>query len=663
MKYAPYRRAEALKATKRNHFPKRFLFLDTETTPRPITPKSWINCLKLGVAIYVELDKDANVKKRIIHQFKSVYEFLGIIAAHSQKKSRILCIGHNVAFDIEVLNLADIFTDLGCECDYPIRNGKTFLWRVELNRGSLLFLDTANYSATSLERLGEDIGIPKRKIDFDTCTDFQLLKYCLNDVKICEKFILEYIRFLLHNNMGEFKETIASQALTSYRYRFMKTAPVFHINDKVNEIEKYSYFGGRTEALRLGDLSGQTWYNLDVSSEYPAAMIKTKMPYQLIGVNSKIVSVAFKHHLDHAYLIVDCTVETELPVFPVRAKIRQSGGYLTIEILSNYAPNQNGYKIIYPVGTYRTWLHHSEFIYAYERDLIKEIHGYVVYRAEDLFIDYVKTLYELKAQYAELGNESFRYMTKILLNALYGKWAQEYHVTELIAEIPDKRVSVTYGYSDRGSFSFTEINWFGKVYRTYQTGLSTYSFPAIAGAITSNARMILWEYREIAGHENVVYSDTDSLLTNVNGYEALKSHIAKGKLGKLELKGSSERLIIYGNKDYEFGSKITHKGIPSKARETEPWQWEYMHFEGFNEWRNNGANRAPIMERVIKTRKSLYDKGLLCPNGLILPFRLERSVSVYEVPLPVSPQVFREFYAAILPVSSLIQGGSSLAVG
>lgn len=647
MIYAPYRRALPLKRTVRTSFPKRLLFIDTETKPQWIDDKSWHNTMYLGVAIYVELDHLANVIKRDVHTFYNAFDLLSIIADYTYSKTRLLIIGHNIAFDIEVLNLPEILSDLGCNHTYPIKNGKTFIWRVKTGRSNLLFIDTSNYSATSLKQMGKDIGLPKMDIDFENCADTELIAYCENDVMICELFILEYIRFMIENDMGEFKLTIASQALTAFRHRFMKVAPVFHLNDHINEIEKVSYLGGRTEALKIGKINEGTIYNLDVSSEYPAAMIATKIPYQLIGENTNPIFSAVNYHLNHNYIIVNCTIQTDLPVFPIRAEIRQTKTTLELKILNEYSPNQSGFKIIYPIGTYRTYLHQSEFIYALEHNLVKEIHSYVVYKADYLFNDYVHTIYDLKARYSEQGNKSFRHVAKILQNSLYGKWGQEYHVTQLIKTLPNRDVSVEYGYSQRHGFTFTDVNWFGQVFRTYQTGLSTYSFPAIAGCITSNARMILWKYRSIAGHENTYYGDTDSLFTNATGFNNLSPYIQPNTLGMLELKGQSDHLVIYGNKDYEFAQDTVHKGISPKAKQIEQWKWEYMDFEGFKRWRNSGGNHAPITEYTIKQRKGIYDKGIILTDGTILPYTLQEGLIAYSIPLAVLQENYLHLFQSI----------------
>lgn len=634
MKYAPYRREEPLSRLKKTSFPKEWLFIDTETKPMPITKTMRYNVFYLGVMIYVRLDKKANIIDREIIRFNRVTDVLLYLAEKLTKKKRIMVVGHNIAFDIEVMNLPKIFHELGCISTYPIRNGMTFIWRVQTGTGSLTFIDTANYATTSLKQIGKDLGHEKMEINFETCTDEELYIYCENDVYITQLFIMEYILFLLHENMGEFKTTIASQALTAYRHRFMSLSPVFHNNDAVNEIEKYSYFGGRTECFYIGKIPENVIYNLDVSSEYPAAMIASKLPYQMVNYNQHVIPALFDHHLKHNYMIVNCLIETSIPVYPMRAKITGRKDEIELQVISDYQTGLNNHKVIFPVGEFKTWLHQAEFIYALEHNHIKKIYGYVVYKSTDLFSDYVNTLYEYKKKYSQEGKSGFRYVTKILLNSLYGKWGQEYHDTQFIGNVPLNTDMITYGFNGKYGYNYTDINWFGKLYRTYQTGLSTYSFPAIAGAITSNARMILWQYIEKAGQENVYYTDTDSLFVNHIGYTHLKDYIKPDTLGSLEDKSHTDNCIIFGCKDYVFGADTVHKGIGKNAILDKDGKWHFDHFEGFNSWRNNGANLPPVTEEISKTRADYYDKGIMQEDASILPFVLSMHSNVLTIPLP-----------------------------
>jgi hypothetical protein len=105
------------------------------------------------------------------------------------------------------------------------------------------------------------------------------------------------------------------------------------------------------------------------------------------------------------------------------------------------------------------------------------------------------------------------------------------------------------------------------------------SCPAIAACVTSYARVLLREYQSIAGDSNWYYSDTDSIWTNLLGYQRLMSagHIKQDTLGKLSLKRVHDYLIVHGPKDYETPAGVTLKGVkPTLVQTPEGYVKQYV---------------------------------------------------------------------------------------
>jgi hypothetical protein len=90
------------------------------------------------------------------------------------------------------------------------------------------------------------------------------------------------------------------------------------------------------------------------------------------------------------------------------------------------------------------------------------------------------------------------------------------------------------------------------------------AFPAIAAGITDGGRDLLWRCWQEAGMENVVYSDTDSLIVNQCGFNKLQHRIGS-ELGKLKLEHALDYLIVHGAKDYESSVTVRHKGVSARA--------------------------------------------------------------------------------------------------
>lgn len=598
MKFYHKRMDGKLQPLKRGTVPKRYIFFDTETTV-PLKDNDIRDFkLVLGVLIYVELNKDLSIKRREVYRFTTISEFIELLDSYNRKKNTLHIFAHNIGFDVRVLNLFQEFNKLGYKSEPPIINEKAFIWRVRTESGNYLLLDTSNLGVHSVSNLGKDMGFSKLDIDLSTTSQEELYVYCQRDVEILEKFVLEYVTYINDNDLGAFKVTLASQAMAAFRTTFMYNAPVIHNNAEILKLERDSYHGGRVECFRLGKMAQDDYFYLDVNSMYPYAMLSDELPMELLGISRRNDTRALDLRLEKYYLIADVTIKTLVPAFPL---MRQG-------------------KLIFPIGTFRTVLSHSELSYAYKEGMIKSLHLVAQYRKSSVFDKYVNFFYDEKVKHTLSGNKSKRYITKLYLNALYGKFGQTQPVREHIGTIKYDGIVRVPSYSVVDDLHYQDICWFGEVYKEYRKGETSFSVPSLASAITANARMLLWMYIKQAGFKNVFYVDTDSIITNREGYHNLTQYIDETRIGSLKLETQSKNLAIYGNKDYVFGDSVKTKGIPSKAEKIGENAWEYLEFEGMLRYLNRGGSGTPRAAFKTKQRRITYNKGIVDASGNVSPF-------------------------------------------
>lgn len=589
-----------LKGLKGGIIPKRFLFFDTETTSP--TKDQTIDGFKLilGSAIFVELDKELDIKRRETYSFHSTDEFINILESYVRKKSVLYVFAHNIGFDVRVLNLPYEFNNRAYTSQPPIINENAFIWRVRSNNGSFIFLDTRNLGVRSVESLGKDMGFPKMSIDFETCTREYLQEYCNNDSAILEKFVLTYIRYINVHNMGSFKPTLASQAMAAYRTRFMTKPPVIHSNPEALRMERQSYHGGRVECFKLGEQPHRNHFYLDVNSMYPFAMMGNDLPIRLVAISHRCTIPLVQMRMKDYYVIADVTINTNEAVYPY---IKDT-------------------KLIFPIGIFRTILSHHELQYAIENNQVSKIHCSIQYEKGELFESYINFFYSEKTKYRLSFDKTHETISKLFLNSFYGKWGQQQPHRELMKKTDFKGVTRMPMYSVPLDLHFQEINWYGDIYNEWRQGETSFSCPVLASAITSKARMLLWMYVKQAGQENVLYVDTDSLIVTARGKNRLNRYCDETRLGSLKLEAQSQYFDIRGNKDYKFSSFNKHKGVPTKATKIDQNRWEYLEFEGFIRWMNRGAVGYPKGKFTTKTRKSEYNKGIVHSDKTITPFVL-----------------------------------------
>lgn len=601
-----YRKRGELSKHKGGSLPVNLLFWDTETfqnkdlndTERILFP------LKVGCATFVQLNQDMTIHRRKEYTYHTADEFIQIIESLVRSKTTLYCYAHHTAFDVMVMNLPHVFNAYGYETNLPSFKERLFIWDVKINNGKVTFLDTSQFGVFSVEKLGFDMGFDKLTIDFSSCTMDELITYCRRDVDILEKFVLSYLTFLKTHNLGGFAVTIASQSLRAFRTRFMHTPPFIHKHPEATQLERDAYYGGRTECFFIGRLPEDDYYGLDVNSMYPYAMKEYYLPKQLIrygeDTTAKFIDVWVNRPDDETYLIADVDLNTKTNLYP---KVFNS-------------------KLVFPIGRFRCFLHHHELREAVNNGEIEKVHRVAIYEPAKIFDSYVDFFYELKQKYTLEDNVTWRMISKLFLNSLYGKFGQLQIHKELINESADNIIERITGFSTRTQQEYQEITWFGKTYRESRFGETTFSFPALSGSITSIARYHLFNLIRQANIDNVFYCDTDSLLVNSLGFTNLHGYIDAERLGYLKLEKTSRNIIIYGNKDYKIDDKETVKGIPKSAKKLAENEWEVLRFTGFIRWLNSGGVDNASAVFTTKKRKHSYSKGIVNMDGRVTPFIL-----------------------------------------
>jgi DNA polymerase family B len=585
----PTRHIGGMTKLKGNTLPHEFLFFDTETHIRTNDNVNLEFPLRLGVAVYVNTNKDNTINKRIALRFNTAKDFVDILKTYAKGRKSLYVFAHNIKFDIMVLNLPFALFDNGIVTRYPIINDRMFIWRFKIDKANVILVDTANYGVISVEQLGKDLGYPKLNVDFNNVTDDELAKYCLRDVEILETFMHNYVQFIHDNSLGSFKLTLASQSLTSWRTRFMRKTVHIHDDEKALKLERSAYHGGRTEAFYIGTAAERPYYYLDVNSMYPHVMKSSVVPNKLLYTVDSPSLAKFELYVKAHYVIADVELDTDENAYP-------------------YVAND---KLLFPLGKFRTVLHHKELSYALKRGHITKVHSIALYEFANLFGYYVDFFYDLKQRSKHEGNKSWYLISKLFQNSLYGKMAQTGVKQEIVIGDYERIISRTEGHK-LGTFDYSnEVNWFGTIIREKREGESSYSFPACAGAITANARMLLYNYICVAGIDNVLYCDTDSLITNYEGFYNLRGFLDDYELGKLKLEKESHYLTIYGNKDYEFGDILRHKGISPKAEQLSRNKWRTLQFDGILSYLNAGGNKPATARYMDKRRLESYNKGIV----------------------------------------------------
>lgn len=592
-----------LKDNKNTEQPYHYIFFDTETTQEKINETDIEHTLLLGVAIYWRR-ADSKTKEQIqYHQFTTCEDFWKFVVSKCKAKRRILVISHNLPFDMGVVKGWKYLDELGFKPIKIILDFNCNIWKFRRDSSTLLFIDNMNYFQTSLEVLGDSIGLKKLKIDLDTAANADIATYCIRDAEILLKAWQTWLNFLQTYDLGSFGYTIASQALNAFRHRFMPTKISVHTSSKAVRLERAAYRGGRNECFRLGEFHGSNFYLVDVNSMYPFVMSKYDYPCNLISTGSYLSNDAALKLLEDYCMIAECDISTDIPIYGVKLKD----------------------KLIFPTGEFPAGLTTNEIGRGIYRGYVTKINNYGLYEKAKLFKEYVSFFYQSRLMFESKDMTSYAYQCKILLNSLYGKFGQKVEDWSFVCEDATRDYDwwQEYDFQNRQIYTYRCINHRVEVSTGYHEGFN--SLVAIAAEVTANARLMLWDLITTAGIANVFYCDTDSLIVNTTGLENLTPHIHTLDLGMLKIVSVTDNLTIHNLKDYSFGGKVKIKGVRRDAEMIEYNKFKQMQSLGIKTGLHQHDINRVIWREVTKVLKRDYTKGEVSPDGRVSPLRLTRS--------------------------------------
>ncbi len=579
--------------------PQRVLYLDTETE-KTIIDNETIHTMKLAWSCLTEYGPDVVPLKEDWKYWNDTAKFWSYVQQHCQPKRPMFLIAHNVFFDLQASGFFHWFAKWKWQLRFLWDKGLTYILIAVKDECTIKCISSTNFYECSLAELGQMVGVEKSQVDFDAVDTDTLSSYCRRDVEILKLGIEKYFVWLQSNDMGKFSLSKASQSMHAYRHRFMKTKITYHQDENIRKLERDSYFGGRCECFQMGEISNGPFVTLDVNSQYPYVMQKYPVPIRLVDYEKQISLGDIDDTLKSFCVVARASLDCDLPLFAVR----------------------RDKKIIFPVGKFDTVLTTGGIKEALARGYVQKIGETAIYEKAVIFTEFVSALNVLKERYTRENKLTERYLVKKMLNSLYGKWAQRQIITEedILLECEgyfrEEVLDLVTGQMEIVSQLLNK--------RIVQFGEEEMekSFTAISAHITEYARMHLWRLIEPLYPDHILYCDTDSLKIRESDLGLVTAPISDTELGALKIENTVDTLQIFGPKAYHSDGKRTIKGVKKSAIQISPISYRYDSFLRQASHLKRHMDTGVIQREVIKTLSGNYDKGIVQPNGSVLPFRL-----------------------------------------
>jgi hypothetical protein len=590
-----------LSPNKSNTTPVHCIFFDTETNYKVNSEGQIEHTLKLGCAIYKRFEPDLSIRSRRVCYFTTTREFYEFVMSYAKGSKKLYLFAHNVFFDLWITKFYLNAFKNGWQSLIPFYKGMTYIDRLKKKSKRIQIINVGNYFQTTVKKMGELVGLPKKEVDFKNVSNLQLLQYCRRDVEIIEKVMTGWFEFIRRYDLGKYAYTLPGQAFNAYRHRFMPVKIHLHRKDQPETLEKEAYYGGRCECFYIGKVNSDQIYKLDINSMYPSVMIDNDYPIRFMYNKEDPTIRKLKIACQKYCVIAKVEIKTDKPAYP-------------------YKMNN---KLVFPIGQFTTTLCTPELKYALNHKHIIEVYQIALYNKAQIFNEYVHFFYNLRNKFKTEDNNIYQFIAKKFLNSLYGKFGQKERLSETIDYSDCLQVSSEYFYNVDTNEKGRRIIFGGKQKTiTITEHASRNALTAIAAHVTSYARLKLQKVIDMIPENSYFYCDTDSLFINTKALNILKNEINQTELGKWKIEDVTDKLIIRGLKDYTFGSNKKVKGITKDAIKLDKNKYEINTWPGFPLVFTRKLDEPYIVKPVIKTLLQEYTKGIKTVKGKVKPFSL-----------------------------------------
>jgi hypothetical protein len=534
------RRAHFLRPNHATRYPRRIVCLDTESHIEAVQGSEW-HSFRVGCWSFDEID---NATLEPFRSFTgtshSPEQFWADIAGLARSKAQLAVFALNVGYDVRISKALEVLPALGWTLTQYSIDGRHMWLRFAGPSGrSIVIRDLFSFVPASLETIGDALGMAKAPLPEQGAPLVDWVNRCQVDVQITRRAVLDVLQWLERSDMGTFRLTGAAQSQAAYRHRFMGSHRLLvHEDYEALALEREAAFTGRCEVWRHGEFRSKLteW---DFRAAYARIGLDCELPVELQARWAHpSVALVLAHTENGKRTLSRCTVTTEVPVVPCRHEGR----------------------ICWPVGTFDTLLWDNELRLALDAGATVDLGETLVYRADAALAEWARWILNVLEGELELP-ALMRLMVKSWSRALIGRFALSFPLWRRWATAPHSSLEWVPFVDEDGSEGVL-LHVGHDVFEKVGTVEPEQTIPAITSFVTAEARCRLWHVMIVAGLENVVYCDTDSVIVTPVGSKRLQA----AEIDGLRVKAVYREARVLGPRALVLESRPRVSGMPKNSR-------------------------------------------------------------------------------------------------
>lgn len=523
--------------------PRRWICLDTEARQHD-TDGGAVQTWRVGVTSFDRCDTDDH--HWIEPQFEVHQDPAGLwryVDAKSRRRARTVVVSHNMGYDVRISRALEYLPALGWSIHRLAVHERSLTMTLRRDGRTLILADSMAWLPMALAKVGGLVGAEKTPLpDWDADAS-EWVQRCTRDVEILRAAVLDLVRWVESGDLGNWQKTGAGQAWAHWRHAHYTHRVMVHSDPEARAAEVASMHSARCEAWRHGTLRGQWFEEWDLPLAYPVAARDLQLPTVLSAYRTAPPWSWVRRAAAQRRVLVTARVTTPAPTLPV----------------------EHDGRTLWPVGTFQGTWWESELTQAMHYGAkVTPLHAWT-YRAAPALASWADWVISAATDPTVTGSHVRMAAAKHMARALIGKFAVRWTPWEEWGHMPDEVAPYEQVYDAENDRSGRVLTLGSQSWVGWQRQYGADALPAITSAVMAEVRIRLWALMNAAGLENVAYVDTDSLMVNRSGADALRSLVASGGGWGVRLKARHQRLVIMGPRQLIIDDVTRVAGVPKSA--------------------------------------------------------------------------------------------------
>lgn len=552
--------------------PSRWIAFDTEATSTRNGDEE-IQTWAMGALVSWRTDLRTGDHAEI-HTFTDPIEMWRYVSGFCRKGYRTVAVAHNLGYDVRISQALIILPTLGFELEWCNldANVSAMTWRSD--HGTLVFMDTFTWLPLDLNTIAPSVGLQKLAMPANNAPLIRWREYCTRDAEIVYRCVSDLNRYISAEALGNWQPTGAGMAYATWRHRFMNTKILVHDDVDALTAERAAMHTGRAEAWKHGEILLGPYTEVDLRNAYTTIAAQCEMPVKLKMHTGAITNAQYDALALMYRVLARVQVTTSEPVAPYR--------------MSD--------KTIWPVGTYQEWYWDTEI------DAIRKSGGTVkvcetyTYTRGPILAQWATWILSVLRTDDETVSPVVRTWLKHCARAFLGRIALRCPQWDLFGENPGDYCGITHETNVHTGKTTRMLHIGSKTFIETEKAEGRDSLPQVTGWIMAECRARLWHAIIMAGYQNVVHVDTDSLIVNDAGLRRLKVAYGDTWHATWQPKASYRRMIVYGPRNYRGDASRRAAGVPGKAQERLPNLFHGERWHGLASDLTDGRHGAVTIE-------------------------------------------------------------------